>query len=246
MLHEIFGSIAQYIITIIAIIAFIVYSCSFIEFQINLFPRISRSAYSILFNFIPLAVSYWFIAKAFCQFRHIEFDFTYSIISCLFLSIVCWGFFGNSIKEKQESSGDICNNKVTAFIKNIISYNFWEISGIIGIVGAVLVVLALVCTGFSMITGIDTDKIVRIIFFFFLVTIALVFFALLMHGISFLYALINEKNEKQEAQQRYYEKICKEYDTLCTKYEQTSRENTYLLGRIEELERQLNESEQKD
>lgn len=246
MLHEIFGSIAQYIITIIAIIAFIVYSYSFIEFQINLFPRISRSAYSILFNFIPLAASYWFIAKAFCHFRHIEFDFTDSIIYCPLFSIICWGFFGNSIKEHQESSGDICNNKVTAFVKNIMSYNFWKISEIIAVTGAGLVVLALVCTGFSMITGIDTDNIVRIIFFFFLVDIALAFAALLMHGISFLYASIYEKNEKQEARQRYYEKICKEYDTLCTKHEQTIRENEYLLKRIEELERQLNESEQKD
>ena len=246
MLHEIFGSIAQYIITIIAIIAFIVYSYSFIEFQINLFPRISRSAYSILFNFIPLAVSYWFIAKAFCHFRHIEFDFTESIIYCPFFSIICWGFFGNSIKEHQESSGDICNNKVTAFVKNIMNYDFWGMSGKIAIAGVVLVVLGFVCAGFSTITGIDTDKIGRIIVFLFLVTIALAIASVLMHGISFLYASINEKNEKQEARQRYYEKICKEYDTLCTKHEQTSRENTYLLRRIEELERQLNESEQKD
>ena len=245
MLHEIFGSIAQYILAVIETIAFIVYSYKFIEFQISLFPRISRSVYSVLFNFIPLAVSYWFIVKAFCAFRHIEFNFIFFIIICPFFSIICWGLFGG-IKESQEASGDICNNKVTAFVKNIMSYNFGEISGKIGIVGAILVVLAFACSIIGSITGIDTDKIGRIIVFLFLVTIALAFAALLMHGFSFLYASIYEKNEKQEARQRYYEKICKEYDTLCTKHEQTIRENEYLLRRIEELERQLNESEQKD
>lgn len=246
MLHEIFGSIAQNIIAVIEVIAFIAYSYTFIEFQMNLFPRISRSAYSRLFNFIPLAVSYWFIVKAFCAFRHIEFNFIFFIIICPFSSIICWELFGNSVKESQESSGDICNNKVTAFVKKIMNYNYWGISGKIAVAGVVLVALAFVCAGFSMITGIDTNKIGRIIFFFFLVTIALAFAAVLMHGISILYASINEKNEKQEARQRYYEKICKEYDTLCTKHEQTIRENEYLLRRIEELERQLNESEQKD
>lgn len=242
LLHEIFG----YIIAVIETIAFFVYSGKFIEFQLKLFPRISRSAYSRLFNFIPLAVSYWFIVKAFCTFRHIEFNFIFFIIICPFTSIISWELFGNSLKESQESSGDIYNNKVTAFVKNIMSYNFWEISGKIGIVGAILVVLAFACSIIGSITGIDTDKIGRIIVFLFLVTIALAFAALLMHGFSFLYASIYEKNEKQEARQRYYEKICKEYDTLCTKHEQTIRENEYLLRRIEELERQLNESEQKD
>lgn len=246
MLHGIFGSITMNILGIIVAIAFIAYSYSFIEFQIKLFPRISRSAYSILFNFIPLAVSYWLIAKAFCQFRHIEFDFIFFILSCPLLSIICWGFFGNSIKEQQESSGDICNNKVTAFVKNIMSYNFWGLSEKIAIAGVVLVVLGFVCAGFSAITGIDTGKIGRIIVFLFLVSMALAIASVLMHGFSILYASIYEKNEKQEARQRYYEKICKEYDTLCTKHEQTIRENEYLLGRIEELERQLNESEQKD
>ena len=242
MLHEIF----VYIIAVIETIAFIVYSGYFIEFQLNLFPRISRSAYSRLFNFIPLAVSYWFIAKAFCAFRHIEFNFIFFIIICPFASIVCWEFFGNSLKESQESSGDIYNNKVTAFVKNIMNYNFGGLSGKIAVAGVVLVALAYACAGFSIVTGIDTNKIGHIILFFSLVTMALAFAAVLMHGISILYASINEKNERQEARQRYYENICKEYDTLCTKHEQTIKENTYLLSRIEELEKQLNESEQKD
>ena len=242
LLHEIF----VYIIAVIETIAFFVYSGKFIEFQLKLFPRISRSAYSRLFNFIPLAVSYWFIVKAFCTFRHIEFNFIFFIIICPFTSIISWELFGNSLKESQESSGDIYNNKVTAFVKNIMNYNFWGISGKIAAAGVVLVALAFACAGFSIVTGINTDKIGHIIFFLFLVTMALAFAALLMHGFSILYASINEKNERQDARQRYYENIYKEYETLCTKHEQTIKENTRLLSRIEELEKQLNESEQKD
>jgi membrane protein len=247
LLHKIFESITQNLLFIIAFIAFVVYSGKFIEFQLKLFPRISRSAYSRLFNFIPLAVSYWFIVKAFCTFRHIEFDFTYSIISCPVLSIICWEFFGDSIKENQESSGDIYNNKVAVFVKNIMmNYNFFEIFQIIGMGSISLALAGFVASFFGKIVGIDIDKFEKLLFRLFLGSLALAFFALLMHGISFLYASINKKVERQEARQRYYENICKEYDTLCTKHEQTIKENEHLLSRIEELEKQLNESEQKD
>lgn len=245
MLHEIFGSITQNLLSVIAIIAVSAYSYYFIEFQLNLFPKISRSAYSILFNFIPLAVSYWFIAKAFCIFRHIEFDFTFFMIFCPIISIVYWNLFGNSIKEKQEKSGDICNNKVTAFVKNIMNYDFFAISQLIGMAGTILVALAFVCIGFNLITGINTDKIVEIIFYFVIGTIALGFAALLMAFVSALYADISKSVENKEALQKYYENICKEYESLCIRHEHLQSENKYLLKQIERLESQLKEYEDK-
>lgn len=244
MLHEIIGSITQNLLSVIAIIAVSAYSYYFIEFQLNLFPKISRSAYSILFNFIPLAASYWFIAKAFCIFRHIEFDFAFFII-CPIISIVCWSLFGNSIKERQEASGDICNNKVTAFVKNIMNYDFFAISQIIGIASIVLVALGFVCAGFNVVTGINTDKIGKIILYFFSGTLALSFAALLMHVVSALYATINENVEKKEALQKYYENTCKEYELLCIKHERLESENRYLLAQIESLESQIKEYEDK-
>ena len=245
MLHEIFGSITQNLLSVIAIIAVSAYSYYFIEFQLNLFPKISRSAYSILFNFIPLAASYWFIIKAFFSFRHIELNFTFSIIFCPILSIIFWSLFGNSIKEKQEKSGDICNNKVTAFVKNIMNYDFFAISQLIGMAGTILVALAFVCIGFNLITGINTDKIVEIIFYFVIGTIALGFAALLMAFVSALYADISKSVENKEALQKYYENICKEYESLCIRHEHLQSENKYLLKQIERLESQLKEYEDK-
>lgn len=245
LLHEIFGSITQNILAVIAIIAVSAYSYYFIEFQLNLFPKISRSAYSILFNFIPLAASYWFIAKAFCIFRHIEFDFTFFMIFCPILSIIFWSLFGNQLKKKQEESGDVCNNKVTAFVKNIMNYDFFAISQLIGIAGAILGALVFVCAGFNVITGINTDKIGKIILYFLCGTLILMFAALLMAFVSALYATINENVEKKEALQKYYENICKEYESLCIKHERLESENRYLLAQIESLESQIKEYEDK-
>lgn len=245
LLHKIFESITQNILAVIEIVAVSAYSYHFIEFQLNLFPKISRSAYSILFNFIPLAASYWFIIKAFFSFRHIELNFTFSIIFCPILSIIFWSLFGNSIKEKQEKSGDICNNKVTAFVKNIMNYDFFAISQLIGMAGTILVALAFVCIGFNLITGINTDKIVEIIFYFVIGTIALGFAALLMAFVSALYADISKSVENKEALQKYYENICKEYESLCIRHEHLQSENKYLLKQIERLESQLKEYEDK-
>ena len=244
LLHEIFGSITQNLLSVIAIIAVSAYSYYFIEFQLNLFPKISRSAYSI-FNFIPLAVSYWFIAKAFCIFRHIEFDFTFFMIFCPIISIVYWNLFGNGIKERQEASGDICNNKVTAFVKNIMNYDFFAISQIIGIAGIVLLALYFVCGVFNEITGINTDKIGKIILYLFIGTLALGFAALLMHIVSALYSDVSKSVEKKEALQKYYENICKEYESLCKRHERLESENRYLLAQIESLESQIKEYEDK-
>lgn len=245
MLHKIFESITQNILAVIEIIAVSAYSYHFIEFQLNLFPKISRSAYSILFNFIPLAASYWFIIKAFFAFQHSEFNFAFCIILCPILSIIFWSLFGNSIKEKQEASGDICNNKVTAFVKNIMNYDFFAISQMIGIAGTILVALCYVCIGFNLITGINTDKIVEIIFYFVIGTIALGFAALLMAFVSALYADVSKSVEKKEALQKYYENICKEYESLCKRHERLESENRYLLAQIESLESQIKEYEDK-
>lgn len=245
LLHEIFGSITQNILAVIAIIAVSAYSYYFIEFQLNLFPKISRSAYSILFNFIPLAASYWFIAKAFCAFRHIEFDFAFCIILCPILSIIFWSLFGNQLKKKQEESGDVCNNKVTSFVKNIMNYDFFAISQLIGIAGAILGALVFVCAGFNVITGINTDKIGKIILHFLFGTLILMFAALLMAFVSALYADICKSVEKEEALQKYYENTCKEYELLCIKHERLESENRYLLAQIESLESQIKEYEDK-
>lgn len=245
LLHKIFESITQNILAVIEIVAVSAYSYHFIEFQLNLFPKISRSAYSILFNFIPLAASYWFIIKAFFTFRHIELNFTFSIIFCPILSIIFWSLFGNSIKEKQEASGDICNNKVTAFVKNIMNYDFFAISQMIGIASAILGALGFVCAGFNVITGINTDKIGKIILYFLFGTIILMVAALLMAFVSALYASINENVEKKEALQKYYENICKEYESLCKRHENLQSENRYLLAQIESLESQIKEYEDK-
>ena len=245
MLHEIFGSITQNLLSVIAIIAVSAYSYYFIEFQLNLFPKISRSAYSILFNFIPLAASYWFIIKAFCAFRHNEFNFAFCIILCPIISIVCWNLFGNGIKERQEASGDICNNKVTAFVKNIMNYDFFAIFKMIGIAGAILGALFFVCAGFNVITGINTDKIGKIILYFLFGTLILMVAALLMAFVSALYADISKSVENKEALQKYYENTCKEYELLCIKHERLESENRYLLAQIESLESQIKEYEDK-
>lgn len=91
-----------YILAIITVIFFYIYSFKFIELQLKLFPKLCTKKKSRYYNWIPLAISYFIILKTAADFDVIKSDFTDIVILSVIFPIICWELMGAYIIENKK------------------------------------------------------------------------------------------------------------------------------------------------
>lgn len=87
------GAIGDFVLKLVLLILWFSYTSIFVTIQTKIFPKLHKMKKSKFFEWIPLAISYFFIIKAIADFKSVEFDVIQIVIDCALNSVFVWSIF---------------------------------------------------------------------------------------------------------------------------------------------------------